>query len=243
MHGDMKDTHEGHGGIDYGDGFLETSVLLQGLDAATRQSVLESLDGPRAVEDGDHLVRRGDPFRDLHLVQSGSFKAYADDTMGREHLMGFFLPGDVVGFDAIQTGRYRASFSALGPSSIYSISYLALTDLFGRFPDLSAAVFRMMSQQLVRTEVLAGDYTAQELLAGFIMMLSRRYARAGRPRNEILLSMSRRDLANYLRLAPETVSRLFTRFAREGLIRVGNRTLTLVDPEQLLSLAGPLREL
>jgi len=101
----------------------------------------------------------------------------------------------------------------------------------------------MMGQHLARTEILAGDYTAQELLAGFIMMLSRRYGRIGRPRNEILLPMSRRDLANYLRLAPETVSRLFTRFSREGLIQVESRAITLMDPEQLSRLAAPLKEL
>lgn len=247
MHGDSKDSHKGTVEFKYSDGSgavapRQASVLLPDLDPNTQQFVLACLEGPRPVEDGDHLIRHGDPFHDLHLVHYGSFKAYADDTTGREHLMGFFLPGDIVGFDAIYTGRYRASFSALEPSSVYSIPYPMLGGLFGRFPDLRATLFRMMSRHLARTEVLAGDYTSQELLAGFILMLSRRYARIGRPPNEVLLSMSRRDLGNYLRLAPETVSRLFTRFSKEGLIQVRNRTLILMDPEQLVSLAGPLRE-
>ena len=218
-------------------------AVFSGIDSAARRSLAEFLTYLPSLVEGDHLVRVNDPFRDLYAVQSGSFKAYTDDVGGREHVLGFFLPGDVIGLDAIHTGNYRANFTALEPSVIAAVSYTALGRLFERSPDLLATVLQMMSKNIARNEALSGDYTATELMAAFLCMMSRRFAGMGLSATEFRLSMSRRDIANYLRLAPETVSRIISRFSREGLLRTNGRDMVLLDPGLMTWLARSLREM
>lgn len=218
-------------------------ALFAGIASATRRSLTELFVHMPPFADGQHLIRVNDPFRDLYAVQSGSFKAYVDDDDGREHVLGFFLPGDIIGLDAIHTDRYRANFAALEPSVIVAIPYAAAGRLFEEFPDLLTLVLGVMSRNIARNEVLSGDCTAEELMAAFLGMMSRRYAAAGGQPDGFRLSMSRRDIANHLRLAPETVSRIMTRFAHDGLIRVSGRDVVVLMPEQLLQLAGSLREM
>lgn len=213
---------------------------LPGLEAELRKTVAGFLEHPAPLKTGDYVIRMGDPFRDLYLVRDGCFKAYADDVLGREHVYGFFFRGDVLGLDAISTGRYRANFTALQPSAVSLVPYSQLGALIERHPELLAEVLRLMSQNLGRSMWLTADHSASERLAGFLIMMEARY-RALRGSNGTLdLFMSRRDIANYLRLSPESVSRLFTRFARDGLIRVEGHSVTILDPDGTRKLAAPL---
>lgn len=217
--------------------------FFPGLEPKVRQAVAGLMATPVQFRNGQHLARIGDPFHDLYLVSSGSFKAYSDDTTGREHVAGFFLPGDAVGFDAIYTGRYRANFAALADGVVVVLHYAHVRTLFERFPPLLSEVLRMMSRNIARNEVFSGDYSAEERLAGFITMMAGRYRPLHGVRGQFALSMSRRDIANYLRLAPETVSRLFTRFAKDGLIRMMGREIVLLKPDGMRTLAGGMDQI
>lgn len=78
---------------------------------------------PALIHKDQHLARIDDRLIDLHVVQSGSFKAYALDSDGREHVRDFLMPGQLIGLDAIETGHYRANIMALETSSTCSVSY------------------------------------------------------------------------------------------------------------------------
>ena len=198
---------------------------------------------PLVLDKGDHLVKAGNQLRDLYLIGSGSLKDSTYDRLGREHVWSFYLRGEVTGIDSLHLQPDGGTLSALEPTVVYSIPYRTLTEFFAKMPGLSEALLRTMSRYSYRAELLAGDYRAEELLAGFIVMLSRRLADGGAPAGSFTLSMSRRDLANHLRLAPETVSRLLTKFVELGLIRVRRRTIHLLQPERLLLVADSLREM
>ena len=77
-------------------------------------------------------------------------------------------------------------------------------------------------------------------MAAFLMALSRRYSQRGFSAARYHLTMSRTDIANYLRLAPETVSRVLRRFQDEGLIEVERRELEIRDEPRLHALARPV---
>jgi CRP/FNR family transcriptional regulator len=81
---------------------------------------------------------------------------------------------------------------------------------------------------------LATDHTAEERLAGFLLSLAQRTGGG----TELRLVMPRRDIASYLRLATETVSRLLARFQQEGLLEVHRKDLRLLDLEGLRELGG-----
>ena len=228
--------------LDEGAGEPE-SVLFPGISRELREALVGVLQESDALVVGQHLIRQGDDFRDLYAVYSGSFKSYTDDQEGREHVLGFFLPGDLIGFDAIYTSNYRANFTALEPSIVAVLPYEDMGRLSQHFPELMGTVMRMMSHNIARNELLSGDYTAQERIAAFLIMMQGRLDPHRRNEGRFDLAMPRRDVANYLRLAPETVSRALTRLSREGLIAISGKEITLLQPEQLLLMAGPMGEL
>jgi len=105
--------------------------------------------GRRAViKDGSVLVHRGDTFSDLYAVCAGSFKAYTNDERGREQRLAFCMHGDVIGFDAIETGRHRVSFVAMEDSEVIIIPFETLDKLLGRNPGLLGAIMQRMLDKL-----------------------------------------------------------------------------------------------
>jgi CRP/FNR family transcriptional regulator len=104
-------------------------------------------------------------------------------------------------------------------------------------PGLQQQLFRLLSHDIGKASLLAGNYSADERMAAFLISVSRRYAERGFSATRFTLSMSRTDIANYLRLTPETVSRVFRRFQNEKLLRVARRELEFLDPARLEALA------
>ena len=100
-------------------------------------------------------------------------------------------------------------------------------------PDLQDELFRVMSQRISELETIAGDLSADQRIAMFLLSLSHRFARRGYSDKEFILSMSRRDIASYLRLATETVSRVLARFQKRGLIHVDRKQVRLLDTKGL----------
>jgi CRP/FNR family transcriptional regulator, anaerobic regulatory protein len=112
-----------------------------------------------------------------------------------------------------------------------------------RLPGLQAQLFRLLSQDIGKAALLAGDYSADQRMAAFLVSLSRRFAARGFSATRLRLTMSRTDMANYLRLASETVSRVLRRFQDDGLIAVDRRELEIRDPAGLHAIArAVLRE-
>jgi CRP/FNR family transcriptional regulator len=112
-----------------------------------------------------------------------------------------------------------------------------MATLAARMPGLQLQLFRLLSQDIGRAELLAGDQSADERMAAFLLSLSQRYAARGFSPNRFQLTMARTDIGNYLRLAAETVSRVLRRFQDDGLIRVERRELEILDREHLETLA------
>lgn len=208
---------------------------------------LERMDGlvnrSNPLHEGDHLYRIGDTFDAVYAVRSGSFKTYTVDAEGREHVLGFHLPGELMGLKAIYPHRHITNAMALDTATVCVLPFAELSSLAASLPGLQAQLVRLMSKDLAEAVTLAGDFTAEERLAAFLTGLSRRHAERGFSANEFNLTMSRRDMANYLRLAPETVSRVFARFEKDRLIAVDRRAVTLLDPDKLHGLAKCMEDL
>jgi CRP/FNR family transcriptional regulator len=178
----------------------------------------------------------GDPLRALFAVRGGFFKTYLIEATGREQVLGFHLPGELMGLDAIWPQKHQCNAVALSTASVCELPYGAITDLSQQLPGLQQSMLRLLSKELALSHSLAGDFTAEERVAGFLVSLSSRMKVRGLSETQMTLAMSRRDLANYLRLATETVSRVFSRFEQDGLIAVDRRQVALRDPERLASL-------
>jgi CRP/FNR family transcriptional regulator len=186
---------------------------------------------------GEHIFREGDDFTAIAAVRAGTVKTYVVDAAGGEHVLGFFLPGEVIGLNAISQAKYPCNAVALDTTVLCRFSFPKMALLATRMPGLQAQLFRLLSQDIGKAALLAGDYSADERMAAFLVALSRRYAQRGFSPTRYHLTMARTDMANYLRLAPETVSRVLRRFQDEGLVLVERRELEIRDMARLQALA------
>lgn len=187
--------------------------------------------------DGVHIFREGDAFNSIAAVRSGTVKTYVNDSQGREQVLGFFLPGEVIGLNAISQDRYPCNAMALDSVQLCMFSFPSMALLATRMPGLQQHLFKLLSLDLMKAGLLAGNFSADERMAAFLISMSRRYAERGFSASRFALTMSRTDIANYLRLAAESVSRVLRRFQDEELIRVHRREIELLMPKELEALA------
>ena len=191
--------------------------------------------GPYA--EGEHLFREGDAFTAIAAVRAGTVKTYVVDRAGHEQVLGFHLPGELIGLSAIHNARYPCNAVALDTVMLCRFSFPQLALLATRMPGLQEQLFRLLSLDIGKAALLAGDYSADERMAAFLVSLSRRYAARGFSPTRFHLTMGRADMANYLRLAAETVSRVLRRFQDDGLVHVDRRELEIRDTTRLQALA------
>ncbi len=216
------------------------ACLSQGMDKSSLIDLHMLVEHVGPLHAGEHVFRVGDPFEAIAAVRAGSVKTYIIDRDGREHVLGFHLPGEVIGLDAIDGDTYPCNAVALDTVMLCRFSFPKISVLAARLPGLQQHLFRLLSRDIGRAALLAGDWTADQRMAAFLIGLSRRLAARGFSADRFALTMARTDIANYLRLAPETVSRVLKRFQHDGLLRVDRRELELLDRVQLETLAGPV---
>lgn len=189
---------------------------------------------------GSYLFREGDPFNAIAAVRAGTVKTFTIDASGREQVLGFFLPGEVIGLNAIHSARFPCNAMALDTVTLCRFSFPLMATLATRMPGLQAQLFRLLSQDINKAALLAGDFSADERMAAFLISLSRRYRARGFSATRFNLAMSRTDMANYLRLAAETVSRVIRRLENDSLLEVERREFVITDLVRLEQMAQPL---
>lgn len=192
----------------------------------------------RPIQPGEHLFRAGDEFRSIASVRSGCFKSYIVAHDGQEQVLGFYLPGEIIGLDAIHSMRHTANVVALDTSAVCGLTFESMSCMARQMPELQSELFRLMSQRISELEASAGDLSADERISIFLLSLSERFARRGYSESDFILAMSRRDIASYLRLATETVSRVFARFQKSGVLRVDRKEVRIRSMTGLKALAG-----
>ncbi|WP_222565539.1 cyclic nucleotide-binding domain-containing protein [Novilysobacter antarcticus] len=216
------------------------ACLAEGMDKRSLMDLHVLVEHVGPFHAGEHIFREGDPFEAIAAVRAGTVKTYMIDRDGREHVLGFHLPGEVIGLDAIDGETYPCNAVALDTAMLCRFSFPKIAVLASKLPGLQRHLFRLLSRDIGRAALLAGDWSADQRMAAFLMGLSRRLAARGFSANRFQLTMARTDIANYLRLAPETVSRVLRRFQKDDLLLVDRREVELLDRDQLAALADPI---
>jgi CRP/FNR family transcriptional regulator len=195
----------------------------------------------RRVRQGEFLFRSGSQFHCLYVVRAGMFKTILIDSEGREQVTGFHMTGEVLGLDGIESERYQSSAVALEDSEVWEISFARMEALCLQDRALQRMLHRLMSREIQRDYLmmlLLGSMSAEERLAAFLVNLSQRLTERGYSPVRFVLRMSRREIGSYLGLTLETVSRVFSRFQRDGLIRAELKAVELKDLERLRAMVG-----
>jgi CRP/FNR family transcriptional regulator len=190
----------------------------------------------RTVARGEHVFYIGDPSLALYIVRSGAIKIYCTTEGGKEQVLGFYLPGDVFGFDGAENEAHQSSAMVLEFASICTFPFASLSES-GR----GIGYPRLLSNQVSRDYrliVLLAKSDAEGRVASFLCDLAGRFERNGYSPREFILSMSRQDIGNYLGLATESVSRALTRFQQRSIIEVDRRIITISNLEKLQHIAG-----
>ena len=224
--------------------FCSTCAFSQAcLDHGMNKSELAQLhvlvDHVGPFQAGDYIFRRGDPFDAIAAVRGGSVKTCLIEVDGRGRVLGFHFPGEVIGLDAIDEDRYPCDAVALDTVMLCRFSFPRMADLATRLPLLQKHLFRLLSRDIHAATRLGGDWSADTRIAAFLVDIGRRLASRGFSPRRFELTMARTDIANYLRLAPETVSRVLRRFQEGKLVAVDRREIELLEIKQLEALAAP----
>ncbi len=193
------------------------------------------------VSKGSALFRLGDKVEAVYGVRSGSLKTQLEDASGQVQITGFLLPGEIIGMDGLLENTQQSHAIALEDSEVCVIRIDEMDYLASHIPVLNHQFRRLMSKEINRSHQLVmslGAMRSEQRLAAFLLNLSQRLAALGYSANEFVLRMSREEIGNYLGLTLETVSRLFSRFAREGLLHIQQRQVLIVDMQTLRGLAG-----
>lgn len=165
------------------------------------------------------LFNEGDPAQHLFTVTDGVMRIYKFLPDGRRQITGFLYPGDFLGL--LVDEAYTYSAEAVCHVVLCRYPRDKLTALLRRFPKMEHRLLTFACHELAAAQhqvMLLVRKTAQERIASFLIMISERAARLGHPDNPVSLPMTRADVADYLGLTPETVSRIVTRLGHEGVI-------------------------
>jgi CRP/FNR family transcriptional regulator, anaerobic regulatory protein len=190
----------------------------------------------------EFLYVQGDECQSLYAVKSGSFRSFTANSEGDEQTLGFYLPGEFMGLDSLQYGRFTCTQIALETCAVCELPLSDLNELCSELPNLQFQLMRILGKEIASDHdkiVSLGHRSAKCRIAGFLLTLSRRYGALGFSGTEFNLSMRRHDIANFLGLTIETVSRQLADLNKVGVITVKRRGIQINDLDWLKSIVEP----
>ena len=193
------------------------------------------------IEKGQSLFQFGSSLDALYGLRTGSIKTQLTEASGQQQITGFFLPGEIVGLDGMMDGVHSSTAVAMEDSEVCVVKLDDVDEISRYVPSLQHQIRRLMSKEIARSHqvlLALGSMRSEQRLAAFLINLSQRLAALGYSSTEFIMRMSREEIGNYLGLTLETVSRLFSRFARDGVIRVSQREIKILDMAALNELVG-----
>jgi len=215
---------------------LADLCLPYGLHTSEVKQLAGIVKNKRPLQTDEYLYVQGDECQSLYAVKSGSFRSFIANTDGTEQTIGFYLPGELMGLDSLQYGRFTCSTVALETGTVCDVPLSRLNELCTEIPGLQIQMMRILGKEIAADHdkiVLLGHRTAKERTAIFLLMLSRRYGALGFSNTVFNLSMRRQDIANFLGLTIETVSRQLAELNRQGVITIKQRGVQINDLDLL----------
>lgn len=218
---------------------VRSRCLTDGVNDFTSERLDRQLVHRLAIKRHHALCRNGEPFDQLYAIRQGQFKR-EHAVHGGVRVLGFYTPGQVMGFDGIGSDAYNCDTVALTDSIVCAIPYPAVIPLLGQDAQLQRNFHRMMGEEIVSQQaatVLLGNLKAAPRLAGFLLDQAAGHAQGGITPACFVLCMSRYDIASYLGLTVESISRLLAIFREARALQVRNRSVELLDVELLRDIA------
>ncbi len=195
----------------------------------------------RKISAGEYIYRAGQPMQAVFLVHVGSLKTCELATDGREQITGFRMRGDLVGVESIGLATYACDAIALEDCEVWELPYPPVLKACLEIPELHNRFTAALAEEIRRDRswmLALGTLTAEQRVAAFLIDVAARYAELGFSDRHFLLRMSRADMANFLALKHETVSRALSRLQDLCFIAVQRREVKVMDMPELRRLAA-----
>jgi CRP/FNR family transcriptional regulator len=210
--------------------------MPQGLTQAETDRMEALISTSRTIRSGESLYRANDSFQSIYAVRAGSFKTIVMHRDGREQVTGFSLAGDVLGLDGVCSGRHSCDALAIEDSKVCIIPFHLLEAMCRDVKTIQQHVHRLMGGEIVREAtlmMLLGTMSADQRVAAFLLNLSGKLKSRGYSPAEFHLRMTREEIGSYLGMKLETVSRMFSRFQKDGLVDTHGKQIRILDMEGL----------
>jgi CRP/FNR family transcriptional regulator, anaerobic regulatory protein len=195
----------------------------------------------KLLQPKQHIFREGDKFKSLYIVRTGALKTYHATQAGQEQIYGFYFPGHLLGQNGIFDDMYTSSAVALGTSAVCEICYHSLEVLCAGNPDVQRLFFTLLSREIIRSQqlmMLLGKHSAEQRVSTFLQELVDSNIELKLSASYLRLPMRRVDIANYLGLSAETISRIFSHMEELGVLRVDSREIAILNAPALLDMAS-----
>ena len=212
---------------------MASATDLAQLDAAVQMRM--------RVKRGQALLHHGQGFKNVYAVRTGFFKTYALSGEGREQVTGFQMAGELVGLDGIVGGQHVANCVALEDSEVCVLPFDQLEAILMGLAPMRRHLHRMMSHEIVRKGdvlLMLGAIRAEERVAGLLLDLMQRQQARGYSACELVLKMSRLDVANHLCIKHETLSRTLAKLVERGVLQVDRQRVRILDLAALHGIAS-----
>ena len=221
---------------------LRDLCMPLGLNADELMRVDELVAARRPVKRGGALFHSGEKFSSLYAIRTGFFKTCVITEDGRDQVTGFQMAGEIIGLDGIVNDQHTCNAIALEDAEVCVMPFDRIEEISREVSALQHHVHKIMSREIVREHgimLLLGSMRAEERLAAFLLNLVQRLEARGFSRSELVLRMTREEIGSYLGMKLETVSRTFSKFADEGLIKVSQRNISILDSDALKHIVNP----
>jgi len=194
----------------------------------------------KVLQAREHVFFEGDTKNHVYLLEKGTVCLYKTLPDGRRQIVDFAYPGDLIGLNAGADHVFSAQ--AITLTRVRCLLASSLHEAARHDARIGMHLYRALSDQLMAARDLlltVGQRNATERLAALLVALSRRTERADGDPYQIVLPMTRADIADFLSLTIETVSRTFTKLRVSGIIELAHSSLVIVrEPELLEQLAA-----
>jgi CRP/FNR family transcriptional regulator len=190
------------------------------------------------LEQGKILYHQGDAGETIYKVKEGVLRLSRVTVKGRQQVVAFAFPGDTFGFPV--KGRRHTDCDALVPSRLVVQSARMPGDGSVRADELASLARAALHEigDMQEHLMILGRKSSREKVAAFLSTVSRRLGEADGEAIRVDLPMGRTDIADYLGLRTETVSRAFTDLRQSGIISLGTaQSVSILDPEALDDIA------
>ena len=219
---------------------LSQLCLPRGLNTDDLSTLDDVIKQRRLVHKGETVFQQGEESGCIFAVRSGSVKTFTTAKNGEEQILGFHLPGELLGLDGLDNQIHSCSGVALDTSTICELPVSQLNVLCVKMPGLQQQLLSLISEEITKDHtmlLLLARRNAEQKLATFLVNISNRFKARGYSPEEFDLTMSRYDIGNYLGLADETVSRLFSKFRDNELIQAERKSIRILKHDTLNQLA------